>query len=645
MVPRPIEQQLSRLGWRLRATAATWGLARWLALVAAVLAVACFIDWRIDLRRDTPWALRLVLTAAQGVLAAVAGALLIAIPLTRRRTAPELALWVEDRVPDLGHRLISAVELNRPDADTRGMSPALIAAVTREAEEQATAADWAALVDRRPWKWSGGVIGATVLVWGVFLLGWPALASALLARQLLADVEVPRSVALANQTREVWPSGEEVVIRYTATGPGVREDLEGEVVLQPEDQPAESYPLTPEGNGVFVAHVPIATADFLHRAYLADGRSRQPSKVHFKARPAVKRQDAWVQLPRYCGLRPDGQPYEQPQSQAEIVGLPGSAARLVVTWQEPVQEARVELLGRPWAMVLGHLGLIGPAGPAERAALVQALTAAEQTPSPQGNEAGPEIVLRRVPLRLEEGGKLGEVRFDLRTGESGYQLIGVEENGFATVNPVRREITFIADEPPTVAWITERFADPNDPGKQEESEVEGSPVPLGKTVRLAYTCADAFGLDRAQLRYRVNEGPWRTLPLAEVKATEASGPFDPATGAFQNSRLGDQVEFHAVPSPEPNLILGRTDGGGRFDFQTKAIPDLKIGDQIEFVVEVFDRNPEADRPPGRSELRRKAVVSEEQFVQWILENLQHHAKLRQLEAKQKGVFDGPGPAK
>ena len=46
-------------------------------------------------------------------------------------------------------------------------------------------------------------------------------------------------------------------------------------------------------------------------------------------------------------------------------------------------------------------------------------------------------------------------------------------------------------------------------GIAEDFEVEGVPIPLGGAIRIAYVATHPYGLGRAMLQYRVNDGPWR----------------------------------------------------------------------------------------------------------------------------------------
>src|SRR5262249_39046121 len=138
MVPRSIIHQLSKLRRREVLLRLVWGTARSLAVVAIALLAACLIDYVIDREQDTPWVLRLGLFFLQAVLVVGAAALFLVKPLLGGKLSDsELALRVEDKHQKLQHRLISAVQLNQPGAETEGMSAELITKVTREAQNHA----------------------------------------------------------------------------------------------------------------------------------------------------------------------------------------------------------------------------------------------------------------------------------------------------------------------------------------------------------------------------------------------------------------------------------------------------------------------------------------------------------------------------
>src|SRR5262249_48302419 len=159
----------------------------------------------------------------------------------------------------------------------------------------------------------------------------------LVARQFLADRAIPRSVALASVTEKVWPSGEEVVLRFRVNGKELRPDLQGEVRIEPEaaaddkNAPAsELYPLVFESQtapteAIFAARIRPSTVSYNYRAWLVDGRTKQAYRLQLEPRPAIVKHDAWVRLPNYTGLRANGQPYELPQPRGDITGLPGTS--------------------------------------------------------------------------------------------------------------------------------------------------------------------------------------------------------------------------------------------------------------------------------------------------------------------------------
>ncbi len=660
-MPRSIPRQLSRLRRRERLLRLSWGVARWFAVAVAVLAVACLIDWLFDRRIDTPVRIRIGLLLGQVVLWLWTAERFLLKPLFHRLRDDDLALWVEGKAPAFEHRLISAVQLTRPEASTRGMSRELIVAIDRQAEEQASQLDFRQLLDRRRLRRGLGLAAGVAVPCLLFFIMQPDLATALVARQFLADREIPRSLSIVAVGPEVWPAGEGVDLRFRVTGEGFSEDSTGEVRIAPVGSKSETYPLSWEsggadGSATFAVRNVHSSSDFAYAAWLHDGRTRRPAVVRFVPRPVVDKHDAWVRLPAYAGLRPDGSPYEQPQPRGEISGLVGTTARVQARTHRPVTEARLEVLGRPGPRMLTHLLALELNAPLVPLASLASQGAANTLASARAQApelavfAGPETVVGAVDLNLSSGGLTATGEFELLPEYTGYRTRVKDRHGFANLEPPRRGVRVIADEPPHVALLPERFAAPGESLLSEDTEVEGLPVPLGHvagggqtlgSVRIAYTCRDPYGLDRARLKYRVNEGPWYFLPLQEIRGSDEAGPFDPRQGAFEKTGPRDQIEFHAVPTSDPENVPGRLDGGGRFDFLVRAIPGLKLGDQVELAVEVFDRNPDPHRKPGQSEIRRKEVVSEEEFVSRVLQTLQQEARIRQLEKKQRGVFDRP----
>jgi hypothetical protein len=352
---------------------------------------------------------------------------------------------------------------------------------------------------------------------------------------------------------------------------------------------------------------------------VGDGRTRTASDAKFVPRPVVTRTDAWVQSPRWLGSRPNGQPYESYQAQGEITGLANSVARLRVAVQKPISEAKVTLIART------------EDGTAEFPKAVIPMFPGDEEASPTGEAEYPATVT-----------------FDLAPDLIAYQVDVKDVNGFANSTPPRRGIQIAPDDPPVVRLLPERYAEPG-VKPSDEDIIEGLPIPLGGQIPIAYVCRSSQGVSRALLRYRVNErGPWVPLPLRTVDADEKTGPFDPTFGTFVNAVFGQQVEFHPVPSADRETTPDYLTGGGRFDFQTAeltkltdggSLAKLDIGDRVEFFVEVYDRNPAPDRVPGRSETRVKEILSPGEVLLRLDQTRQAESKLRELEKKQRDVFD------
>src|SRR5262249_37119157 len=159
------------------------------------------------------------LFGVQAAVLAIGSVAFMLWPQLRRLRDPELALQVEEQTPQLGHRLITAVELNQAGAQTEGMSEELIGIVTHEAEKACGRIGFAGLADHSRLGWGLAVLLPISLLAAVPALLWPELTLTLLQRQALMDVEVPRLVALESDTPTVLPIGEKYQILYRVSGP------------------------------------------------------------------------------------------------------------------------------------------------------------------------------------------------------------------------------------------------------------------------------------------------------------------------------------------------------------------------------------------------------------------------------------------
>jgi hypothetical protein len=653
MIPPSILDNLAGLRRRERLLDLVWGLARWFAVLIGLLLVGGLVDYLVDRQRDTPFTLRVVVFAVQAAVAVGTLISFVVWPQLRRRPDPDLALYVEEKVPSLGHRLISAVQLNRPGAFTQGMSHELIALVTIDAETRAREMSFAKLADHRRLRWSAMALLPALLLAAVPLLAFGDLAMTLLARQGLFDVEIPRSITLENITRDVWPNGDKVQVRYKVTGPAAGDDLVGSVYVLHQDGDSgdaaapgfwsrladrltgsswERYSLefiekNAAGELVYGVDLPPGSRNLLHAARLADGRTRAAHQVRYVPRPVVTDQQAWVQLPKFCGVRPDGSRYEVPQGRGDVVGIAGSNVRIALKSQKAIRKATVELWG-----------------------------AANFDPKGSDELLIADKLLRRVPMTVKDDGLEAEAIVELKRDEIQYRLVVEDEYGFANDTPPRRTMRVVPEEAPQVALLRDYL------GSDTDSELlDGIPVTPDSFIRIPYVAHGNYGLGHARLLYRVmkkresgneEEDPKALivteLPLSEVIPNAKSGAFDPKIGTFANSPADVEVPFHAVPSANPEFFLGRTLGGGRFSLKLKkGLIDgsgkpvtVKAGDQIEYAIKVFaDKNPNSGRPWAISDTRVAVVVDDAEFSNWLTRTLAERERLQELRKKQGSLFD------
>ena len=109
------------------------GLGRVAALVVVLLTAMCLLDYFFDRTSDTPFGLRVGMLTVQIVVYSLAVALWLI--WLRVPSLVALASRVEERVPAFDHRLVTTLQLNRPDAQTEGMSSQLIEQVRDQSEE------------------------------------------------------------------------------------------------------------------------------------------------------------------------------------------------------------------------------------------------------------------------------------------------------------------------------------------------------------------------------------------------------------------------------------------------------------------------------------------------------------------------------
>lgn len=596
------------------------------ALVVVVgLLLACGIDYTIDSETDTPFWVRVMLTAGQvvGYLAVV----YFAARWVRPPSLDVLAGRAEKAHPAFDHRLVTTLQLNRPTARTAGMSSQLIAAVTAEAGTMVARHRLARLADPHRLLWAVGLLIPPLLITGAAFVFYRPLATALLQRQLLMDVEIPRSVSIESVTPPLFPAGDAVEVRVAVRG-RVSDTTAGRLHVFPANGARETHELTfvkavDETTSLFAATLPPASDPFTFTARVKDGRMKAPAAVAYAPRPVVTDVAAWVLSPAY--VDPAGKRrYEKMTNQGDVACHADCSVRVRAAVSKPVRAAALVLTGKG--------------------------------------------VEDRRPMALDADGTTATAQFDIPSGVNAYRIEVTDENGFANLTPPRRGIAVLPDRPPLVTLTDEVLMPAWETGPLDDFEVRGMPLVVGGQIQIGYSARSPLGLDKAFVVYRVNDGPWVGLPLTPVDADEAAvGKFRPELGVFATYDVDKNVEFYPLPTPDPDAEPPGLTAGGRYNFQTAALSKvgpnganaaLEVGDRVEFRVGVYDRKPDrripitdldavtqlaekkggADRPAGYSESRIKTVVTQAAFDQWRDQQARSRERLREIEKMQRGVF-------
>lgn len=628
------------------------GVAWLLVIIAGSLAVACAVDFYLDRYIDnvseegtsTPFWFRAVLTFGQLFL--FAAALYFLVLKVRGPSLVALASRAEQALPEFDHRLVTTLQLTRADAQTKGMSTQLIAAVEQEAGELLKSHNIGRLANPNRLFWAIGLYAAVLIFVGTIGAIAGDLAFVLLQRQALLNVDIPRSVQVVNESKSLWPSGDSTELRFRVTGP-IADDATGRVFVFPKGQPREKYEAKflerrEDGAAIFTVALPPASEPFTFKARFGDGRLLTPGEVRFEPRPAVKELDAWVRLPKYVDadwLRV----YEQIAPQGEVVAHPDCHVRIGVNATKPLKSATLVLFAR--------------------------------------DSKGVESVLARPAMTLSEDRQSAEATFDLSKFPTGYSVELLDDNDFPNLSPPRRGITISPDRAPEVRLLDEVLKAPKDLGPIDDYEVRGMPLAKDGRVQIAYAAQSPLGISSAWIIYRVYDRKikdwttWQSLPLKRVEADETKpnvGKFIPELGVFEEYDHLQSVEFYLLPSTDPESVPSGLIAGGRYGFLTAALSkpsadgtkraELEQGDQVEYYVACYDRKyalekdedrrrlqqppndrNAAGRKPGFSESRIKDVVTQTEVEDWNRRRSESRERLRRLEELQRGVFKPIAP--
>ncbi|HSI09039.1 MAG TPA: hypothetical protein VK985_10685 [Rariglobus sp.] len=329
-LPAPLRHALTRVAGKHLCVRLLSGLA-WLAIAAVLLVSAQNLFDRI---MDFPRAVRaafLVLDA--GVLGTIAWRKIIG-PIRRRWHAPDAAFAIQRTWPELGSRVISAVQLSH----TSSGSPLLVEALVAEVAQQIPALPLGRVVPAKPAARRILIaIALCAVASGLAFWQWP-LASVLLRRAALADIPLPTNTIVVAETRDLRSSvGANVTLAALAQGvlpPQGRLELSlagGEhrtILIRPDaENPAR-----------FAFSFDNLRQSFTYRFYLGDGRGPSFSVTALPS-PLLESVEFIQEFPAYTGRAP----LRQPAGPLSL--FPGSKVRVVAFANQPVSKANLSFAG------------------------------------------------------------------------------------------------------------------------------------------------------------------------------------------------------------------------------------------------------------------------------------------------------------
>lgn len=563
----PLEDRLNRFSarWRrllwVRGSAAAAGCGAALFLAASL----CDYLWRSD---DAT--ARILLAAAAALGTAWALYRFLVVPLRRDWSAAAAAAVIEQKVPALRHRLLSAVEfLSTRADDLRYGSEALRRAAVEDAASAAAQAELSELFDRRPVVRAVGLFAAAAAAVLLLVFLWPrtAAVAALRLLQPWAGPAWPRQTELclgAAPNRVARGATFEVEIT-AASGTRLPGSLRVWVRDLGDETGGAAYdePLSAVG-GVAVWRRLNVQHSFAFRVEGGDDRSMPWREVEVVAPVQIVSVSIRLDPPEYSGLA-------SIEATALVRSLAGTAARVSATVDRPVSAALLHWPGtEPVAAAIdsGGTRLTFPAG-----------TAA---------------------LRVLESGPYW---FDL-----------IDADGVECLKQQRGEVIAVRDEPPQV-----RIEQPQTPA----TVVAGAALP----VRVA--AQDDLGLRRIGLRVERSAAAGTGSDGSALESSDAAPNADglrrPSAGPPEAAAeprwiwTADGAAASNGPNRPPQARTSVADPAGNDRRRTVefrlATADFALSPGDELLLSAVAEDGLGQRQT--SEPVRVAIISEEQWTQRI----------------------------
>lgn len=533
VLPPALTQQLASLARRIRRLRAARGLSAVLLTAAVTAGLALLADASLELPSGVRVGFLITWAGLNSYVALVA----FALPLLRPLRPEALAALIEEKYPDLGERLTSAVELAGGERVTG--SPALIEILLQETETRCRPLDVLRAYSAQRSRMLSAVAAVAVLLTLSPALGWPG-----------------RYAELASRFFVPWDAAAESLYRFEVTPGNVYTALNRSATFTVRILPRDAQTALPKrcqmicdyGDG----HEP-AVLDL--RADRADTFAYEMAAVVGDFTYHVEAEGSASESYRLTAIRP----VELDAEETKVTFISPDYIKALETAQTPAVLDPTSFADRTvWqhGKVRFDLAFNRPAV----AARLETQVLSEKPEKKQPKQVH--------PLTLSPDGMRATIEIPV-AANTAILLVLEAEHDIRT--QIGRTLHVQVDRPPAFlqAAAVERH-DPNwkieanatgtdfNPGKASGDELKV--VPAYDSVPLDIAVEDDLAVERVELEYRVNDGvvTSETLPVQGVMTPRATARYDFKL-APKNLKEGDTVHYRLKASDNrrvPEVGLG-----------------------------------------------------------------------------------------
>lgn len=499
-LPPSLRHQIMALAQRIRWLRAVRGGSLLLSVLLLTASAAFVSDYCLGL----PAAMRLLFLIAWAGVGIALGILVLFLPLCRPLSPQALAALIEERHPDLGERLTSAIEVASNPGKYHG-SPALVALLIEEAETRTSQLNFLDAVPSGTTVRLAAVATVLFLAAGSCVLLWPR-HSVELGRRFLLPWRTPG--ALVAFSLHVTPGdviaakGQPltVTVAFVSEHEGVALPQGSTLVILEADGTRTRRAMAAERSDTFQLRVDKVTDDFRYciEAGAAVSDTYQVTAVE-PVELAADSPTITISPPAYAKKNVEEQTIH---GLADVSALQYSRVRFDFRFTRPARMAALE-----W-------------------------------PSPGANEDHAPSTARTIhPLTLTADRCGASAELPALVGGE-YRVLLEEEHGIRTdLEP--RIVNVKIDQPP--AFVKVVVGDTLQPGSAQapkpapEGDGKGSEKDAPKlalpfdSVPVDVALTDDVGIGRADVEYRINDGPSQSEPIplhgAEERETQGQSLF------------------------------------------------------------------------------------------------------------------------